>query len=302
MPPRIPLSLAMLSLPVLSACSTLPPNTQLTQARADVRNAESDPRANNSAPAEMKQAQDALREADAAWTRQDKPDHIDHLAYITRQRVAIAHEAMSLRTAEQAAGSAGSTRNAIQLQARTQEAVSAQRQAEQAQRHTQTAQQGNGRALAAATEAQRQNDMTQAQNRELQERLRELNARPSPQGMVLTLGDVLFDTDKSQLKPAGLQLVRQLTTVLNDYPTHNARVEGFADSTGTEAHNLALSSQRAEAVRTSLLNEGVSPVRVATRGLGESNPAASNDSADGRLLNRRVEIMLSDGHGLSVPH
>lgn len=302
MAPRIPSSLAVLSLAMLSACAALPtPNTQLTQARADVRNAESDPRASNMAPAEMKQAQDALRDADAAWERQDKQDHINHLAYITRQRAAIAREAMNLRTAEQAAGSAGSTRSAIQLQARTQEAASAQRQAEQAQRDAQTAQQGTGRALAAATEAQRQNDMTQAQNRELQERLRELNARPSPQGMMLTLGDVLFDTDKSQLKPAGLQLVRQLATVLNDYPTHNARVEGFTDSTGTDAHNLALSGQRADAVRTSLLSEGVSPSRVTTRGLGESNPAASNDSADGRLLNRRVEIVLSDGRGLSAP-
>jgi outer membrane protein OmpA-like peptidoglycan-associated protein len=132
----------------------------------------------------------------------------------------------------------------------------------------------------------------------LQERLRELNAKPSPQGIMLTLGDVLFDTDKAQLKPAGLHLVHQLAAVLNEYPLHHARVEGFTDSTGSEAHNLTLSGQRAESVRLALMSQGVASARITARGHGESNPIAGNDSADGRAINRRVEIILSTGLGL----
>ncbi|AGX87520.1 OmpA family protein [Candidatus Symbiobacter mobilis] len=298
---RTPLCLALLSAALLSACSTVPtPNAQLTQAKSDLIAVQSDPRTNRMAATELQQAIDALNTATAAWVREDPPDQVNHLAYLTRQRVAIARETVALRSAEQAAGATSSTRSNIQLQARTQEADSAERKAELAESDAQAAQQGADIALAAATEAQLHTDLAQAQNRELQERLRELNARPTPQGILLTLGDVLFDTDKAQLKPAGLHLVRQLATVLNDYPTHNVRVEGFTDSTGTEAHNLNLSGQRAEAVRAALLHEGVSPIRVTTQALGESNPVASNDSADGRMLNRRVEIVLFDGRKLNT--
>lgn len=296
------IGLTLLSLALLSACSTVPtPNARLTQAQTELQTAQSDPRTNRMAGTELQQAVDATRAANAAWERQDPPEQIDHLAYVARQRVAIARETVALRSAEQAASTAGSTRSTIQLQARTEEADTAQRKAQQAQRDAHTAQQSTDKARATAAEAQRQTDLAQAQNRELQERLRELNARPSPQGILLTLGDVLFDTDQSQLKPAGKQLVRQLATVLTDYPMHNAQVEGFTDSTGTERHNLALSGQRADAVRAALLGEGVSASRVTTRGMGESNPTASNDSADGRQLNRRVEIVLSDGRNPTAP-
>lgn len=302
MPNRFPLPLALLSLAVLSACSSVPAtNPQLNQARTDYRNAERDPRASQMAATEMKQAQDALNAANAAWDRQDTPDTVGHLAYITRQRVAIARETMTLRSAEQVAGGAGTARNAIRLEARTQEAEVAHGQADKAQRDAQAAQRGADIARAETAEAQRKADAAQAQNVALQARLSELNARATPRGLVLTLGDVLFDSDQAHIKAAGLRLIRQLAVVLTESPTYNAQVEGFTDSTGTEAHNLALSGQRADAVRASLLSEGVSPSRVTTRGLGESNPAASNDSADGRLLNRRVEIVLSDGRNLNAP-
>jgi outer membrane protein OmpA-like peptidoglycan-associated protein len=289
-----PGALALVSLTVLSACSTVPsPNAQLTQAKADFRTAEGDPRAKRLAAPEMKQAQDALNAAHAAWERLDTTDDVNHLAYLARQRVTIASETMALRSAEQAVDTAGATRSNIRLQARTQEADTAQRQATQAQQDTAVAR-------ADTAEAQRQTDMALAQNRTLQERLRELNAKPSPRGLVVTLGDVLFDTDKAQLKPAGIRLVQQLAGVLNEYPERTVLVEGFTDSTGTEAHNLALSGQRADAVRMALLSDGIAPTRVATRGHGESSPVASNDTADGRVLNRRVEILLSDARGFIV--
>lgn len=295
-----PVALASIAL-ALGACSTVPtPNAQLTQARADFRAAEGDPRAQRMAAAEMKQAQAALNDARAAWERQDTPDDINHLSYLARQRVAIANQTMALRSAEQTAANASTTRSDIRLEARTQEAATAQRQAEQAQRDTQNAQRNTAIAKVDTADAQRQPDEAQAQNRALQERLRDLNARPTPRGIVLTMGDVLFDTDQAQLKLGGLRLVQQLAVVLNEYPQRNVLVEGFTDSTGSQAHNMSLSSLRAEAVRTALLAEGIAATRVATRGHGENTPVASNDTADGRELNRRVEIVLSDGRGLMM--
>ena len=94
--------------------------------------------------------------------------------------------------------------------------------------------------------------------------------------------------------------MRQLAAVLNEYPQRTVLVEGFTDSTGSEAHNMDLSGQRANAVRNALLNEGIHPDRVTTWRHGEANPVASNDSAEGRATNRRVEIILSNGQGLVI--
>ncbi|MDO9160197.1 MAG: OmpA family protein, partial [Burkholderiaceae bacterium] len=256
---RTPFGLALISIALLSACSTVPtPNPQLTQAKSDLSMVQSDPRTSRMAATELQQAIDSLNTANASWEREAPTEQVNHLAYLARQRVAIARETVAMRSAEQAASETGTDRTRIQLEARTQEVNSAQRQADVAKSDALAAQQGTERARAVATEAQLQADLAQAQNQQLQERLRELNAKPSPQGILLTLGDVLFDTDKAQLKPAGLQLVRQLAVVLRDYPTHTAQVDGFTDSTGTEAHNLTLSGQRAEAVRNALVSEGVS--------------------------------------------
>lgn len=279
------LTLALLGVSLLSACSSVPtPNAQLGQAKADYQGAAADPRTTRLAATELKRAQDALNEAQAAWDRQDTPEDVNHLAYLARQRVAIARETVALRSAEQTAASTGATRANIQLEARTQEADAAQRKTDQA--------------LAEATAAKQQSDRVQAQNQALQERLRELNAQPSPRGLVLTLGDVLFDIDKAQLKPAGLRLVRQLSMVLTDYPQRQVLIEGFTDNTGSTEHNLGLSGQRANAVRTALLGEGISAARVTTQSHGEARPVGDNNSADGRQLNRRVEIVLSDERGL----
>lgn len=278
---KFPFTLALLSAALLAACSSTPDtNVQLTQASADYRSAEMDPRANRYASTEMRQAQGALATAQASWQRQDPAEEVNHLAYLARQRVAIAREAMDQRGAEEASSQTGTTRDAIRLNARTEEARVAQQQMYRSQMQT---------------------DLVRAENRALQERLRDLKARPGPRGMVLTLDDVLFNSDQAQLKPAGLRLVDQLTVVLKEHPHRTVTIEGFTDSTGTETHNLTLSSQRADMVGTVLRDAGIAADRMSMRGVGESSPVASNQSAEGRALNRRVEIVLSDGVGPQRP-
>jgi len=302
---RATLVLTLLATVELPACNTIPPtNTQLEMARSDYRRAEDDPRAQTQAATEMKQAQDALALANSAWVAKDDTERVNHLAYMTSQRVAIARETMSLKTAEQTVTNAGATRSNIRLEARTEEADKAQRnadasqrQAEAAQRSTAVAQADTAIAQADTADAQRVAAIAVEQNRLLEMRLRELNAKPTPRGLIMTIGDVLFDTDRAQLKPEGMRLLAQLVAVLQEFPQRNVLVEGFTDSTGSDGHNLTLSGKRADAVRLVLMSQGIGSQRVAYQGYGESHPVADNATAQGRQLNRRVEIVLSDERG-----
>jgi outer membrane protein OmpA-like peptidoglycan-associated protein len=288
-------SMTLIALAVLAGCSTMPPsNAMLDQAHGDYRVAEADPKARDLAPAELKQASDALATADAAFARHDSPSDVDHLAYLAKQRVAIAEETGRQRSAEAAVASANASRDRIRLAARTDEADAAQRAAADAQRQAQAAQR-------VAVVSQLQAVDAQARNAQLEAQLRDLNAKKTDRGMVVTIGDVLFDTDKSLLKPGGMRNVEKLAGFFKQYPQRTALVEGFTDSTGSEGHNQELSGQRADAVRAALVDMGVEGSRIATHGYGEAYPVAGNDSTSGRQLNRRVEIVLSDDSGVIAP-
>src|SRR5450759_2719451 len=131
--------------------------------------------------------------------------------------------------------------------------------------------------------------------------LKELNAKKTERGLVITLGDVLFSTNKAQLKPGGMRNVQKLADFLKQYPQHKVLVEGYTDSTGSNSLNQELSDRRDNAVRTALIDMGISSDRVTTRGYGEAFPVAGNDTAASRQLNRRVEIILSDENGNIAP-
>jgi outer membrane protein OmpA-like peptidoglycan-associated protein len=149
--------------------------------------------------------------------------------------------------------------------------------------------------------AQQQVVAVMDRNQALEAQLQALNAKKTSRGMVVTFGDVFFDTDQSQIKSGGMRSIDTLANFLNQYPQRKALVEGFTDNVGGDEHNLSLSGRRANAVRTALVDKGVDISRVSTRGYGEAFPVAGNDSAGGRQLNRRVEIILSDDGGVIAP-
>jgi outer membrane protein OmpA-like peptidoglycan-associated protein len=296
------LSMTLIALAVLAGCSTVPPpNAMLEQARSEYRVAEADPRAQNLAGPELKQASDALASADAAFARNDNPAEVDHLAYLAKQRIAIAEETARQKSAEILVANANASRDGIRLAARTDEADAAQRAAADAQRQSQAAQRDAAASQRQAAASQLQASDAQARNAQLEAQLRDMNARKTDRGMVITIGDVLFDTDKSLLKAGGMRNVEKLAGFFKQYPQRKALVEGFTDSTGSEGHNQELSGQRADAVRTALVDMGVDSGRIATHGYGEAYPVAGNDSSGGRQLNRRVEVVLSDESGVIPP-
>jgi len=107
-------------------------------------------------------------------------------------------------------------------------------------------------------------------------------------------GDVLFDTNQAVIKPGAKETLTNVATVLAAYPTSKIVVTGYADARGSSDVNLKLSRDRAEAVKTWLLSQsGASSDRIFTQGGGESDPVASNDTAAGRQLNRRVDITVT---------
>lgn len=131
----------------------------------------------------------------------------------------------------------------------------------------------------------------------LRQRMAELQAEQTDRGMVLTLGDVLFDLNEADLKSAGEKTVGRLAQFMREYENRRVRIEGYTDSTGADAYNQKLSERRANSVRDALINQGISSRRVETRGYGKQYPVAGNDSSSGRQQNRRVEIVISDKDG-----
>jgi outer membrane protein OmpA-like peptidoglycan-associated protein len=101
---------------------------------------------------------------------------------------------------------------------------------------------------------------------------------------------ILFDVNKSDLKPISQQNITKLAETLRKYEDTNVLIEGHTDATGTEDYNLELSRRRAQSVANFLSSLNVSPTRFTIMGYGESQPITSNDTADGRAANRRVEI------------
>lgn len=287
-------SAALASAILLGACSTLPTTTPaLDQARGDFVAANNNPQVSTYAPLEFKQASEALDQANAAAARKDSLDKIDKLAYLAKQRIAIAREVAARKAAEADIANSARQRDQVRLEARTAEAERARTAAEGARMAAAAAQSETAQAQAQTREAQ-------AKAAQLEAQMAELQAKKTERGMVVTIGDVLFATGQASLTPAGMNSVRKLGDVLVQNPQRTVLVEGFTDSVGGTAYNQDLSERRAGAVRDALLGIGIGRERIAVRGYGEAYPVAGNDNAGSRQLNRRVEIVLSN-EGAPIP-
>ncbi|MGK7371101.1 MAG: OmpA family protein [Candidatus Halalkalibacterium sp. M3_1C_030] len=269
---------------MLIGCGGTPDkNPLLEKARTDFQQAENDSMIVTKAPVALKEAEEALEMSEDLW--QDKADKelVTHHAYIAKQKVAIARETAELNAAQDEVERAETERQRVLIEARKAEAETAERRAEEA--------------LSQAREERKEAERARQRAEQLAERVNELEARQTERGLVLTLGDVLFDFNKATLKPGGERAVSELTKFLKEYPKRTVMIEGFTDSIGSESYNKELSRRRADAVRMELNANGISSGRIQIRGYGESFPVASNDNEAGRQRNRRVEVIISDKDG-----
>ena len=189
------------------------------------------------------------------------------------------------RIAERAQADARSARTA---------ASGARSESELARRQAIVAQNREQIALSDARAERQRADRADAASQNLRDEVAELNARPTDRGLVVTLGDVLFDTAKAELKLGSDNHLDKLAQFLNTYPERTAQIEGHTDDIGSDAANMLLSQRRADTVKAFLVSQGIAANRLDAMGKGEGEPLAANTSAVARAQNRRVEVIIAN--------
>jgi outer membrane protein OmpA-like peptidoglycan-associated protein len=258
----------------------------------------------------LAKAQQALNQAEAYQAQKQK----NSVPTVARQAVQAAEDARSIAVRRE-----HQDKIAAQQLASQQAQQAAQDAQEKAQ--AQSAQDAQQRALAeqqkaaadaaaaqaaeaqAAAQAQAESARTAAANAVAEkEALRErllaqfnhvLPTTDTPRGLVVNMGDVLFNTSKADLQPPAQIALARLSGILSNYPSLHLSIEGYTDSTGSAEFNQTLSEKRADAVQGYLAGQGLSTSSMSATGLGAADPVADNATAAGRRKNRRVEIVIS---------
>jgi outer membrane protein OmpA-like peptidoglycan-associated protein len=231
-------------------------------------------------------------------------------ARIARERAAAAErEAQAKSAADLAARQAADAAEQQRLEAARRSAAEAQADrsraeaaagAAKAEKDRQAAQAEISRAQQAASQAEREQQLLRQQLAEQFNRI--LETRDSNRGLIVNMSDVLFDVGKWTLKPGAREKLAKISGIVLTHPGLMLQVEGHTDSTGSDEFNQVLSERRADSVREFLVQQGVRSETISARGLGKSQPVASNDTATGRQLNRRVEMIVSgDIIGSPIP-
>jgi len=276
---------------LLASCASAPTKPAgSAEVRAKLTALQSDSTLANGAPVAMKDAEAAVA---AAEMSQKDPVLAAHRVYIADRKVDTARALAQTHTAEAERKALTEAGDKARLDARTREADLAKSDALVARAENAEQKVIAGQAQANADAAQVASNASQQQALELQRQLEILQARPTDRGLVLTLGDTLFATGKSELKSGATVNLDRLTAFMNEYPQRTASIEGYTDSMGSEEMNQSLSQRRAEAVKGYLVGQGVSSTRLSASGRGENSPVADNESAAGRQQNRRVEVVIS---------
>lgn len=203
---------------------------------------------------------------------------VDSLAYVSEQNVLTAKEIAAKEAADAQLAQLKSERDAALLAKNERDR---QRQA-------------------AELAAQQERDRAAAELAASLERAKERGAevQQTEDEIKVTFRKVTFDVNKTDIKPEFQAALDDLATALSKrYPNAALEIKGFTDSSGSEEYNAKLSEQRAIAVKTFMIGKGLSQERLASRGLGEANPVASNDTPEGRAMNRRVELLVTGVKG-----
>ncbi len=227
-----------------------------SRARAALTELESDSSLASRAPVAIHDAETAVQEAEQPQTDAALSAH---LVYIADRRVQIARAQAQTKFDEDQRQALSDQNGKIQLDARTHEA-----------------------------------DAAKLKNDALQAQLTALQAKPTDRGMVLTLGDVLFSSGRSDLKAGSVANLDRLVSFLGDAPDRKVRIEGHTDDRGGQGMNQALSQRRADSVALYLTGRGVASNRVTSVGEGYDSPVADNATEAGRQANRRVEVIIQN--------
>ena len=247
------------------ACATIPP--EIEQARGAYGEAVADSELASRAGVELYEASKTIDAAGSAWEEGDAEEGV-HLSYVAERQIEIARVAARRKESEAELARLSQERERVILMARTSEADALRLRAEAKARE--------------AERAAQQARVAQERAAELEREVAELGAKRSERGLVLTLGDVLFDTNRANLRAGAVRNLYSLITFLKENPDRKVIIEGHTDSTGTASYNIGLSQKRADSVGFFLAQHGIGADRVTAVGYGEDFPLATNATAAGR--------------------
>ncbi len=234
----------------------------LQQASSDFQSVKEDSNVLRIAPKDVIRAGESLARADRLSSFWGSGEDVAHYAYLSQRYSEIAREHTQQMLNEERAAKLELERQRLQLALREAKLLSVQQQGQW-----------------------------------LEEQIVSLATTQTDRGLVMTLGDVLFDTGEADLKNAANRTVLKLVQFLQLNPKRVVRIEGYTDSTGGKEDNLLLSRARAQAVADTLIDLGIDEKRIQVEGYGDQYPVDVNATERGRAQNRRVEIVFSDDKG-----
>ncbi len=256
------LNSGLLSLALLTAWARQQSQQELGEAEASFQQVQDDPNVLRSAPKDVIRAGESLARAERLSSYWGSADDVVHYAYLSQRYSQIARQHADLVLNQERLARLELERERLQLALREAKLLGAQQQGQW-----------------------------------LEEQVVNLAASETDRGLVMTLGDVLFDAGRTELKASANRTILKLVQFLQINPRRNIRIEGYTDNRGVSAENLELSRARAQAVADVLVDLGIDARRMQVKGYGEAHPLAENASAKGRAQNRRVEILISDEQG-----
>lgn len=233
----------------------------LQQANADFQKVKEDPNVLRAAPSDVIRAGESLARAERLSNYWGSGDDVAHYAYLSRRYSEIAREHTQLMLNQEQLAKGEMERQRLQLALREAKLSSVQQQ-----------------------------------GKWLEEQMVAMAAQ-TDRGLVMTLGDVLFDTGDAELNNSANRAILKLVQFLQFNPKRIVRIEGYTDNTGDKQANLELSKKRAQSVADVLVDLGIDDARILVDGYGDEFPIEANASERGRAKNRRVEIVFSDEKG-----
>ncbi len=243
-----------------------------------------------------KRLNNARLAAEAEWLQEQIATHDED--YRTLQlELARAEAELARREAEKArrlymAQSEEAERARAEAEAARQQALANMTEAERARAEAEAAKRLAAVQAKEAELAKTEAQLAMEEVESLRRRLESLAARRTDKGLVMTLGDFVFDSGQSNIRPEAQGNFGKVMEFLDAYPNRKIRIEGHTDSSGSARLNLRLSQQRADAVKALLVENGVDPARIDAVGMGEDFPIADNSTEAGKAKNRRVEIIV----------
>ncbi|MDG1581868.1 OmpA family protein [Pseudomonas sp. GOM6] len=247
---------------LVAGCTSQQSRQSLDDAAASFQQVKEDTNVLRSAPKDVIRAGESLARAERLSSYWGSDDDVIHYAYLSQRYSQIARQHSDLNLNQERLARLDLERERLQLALREAKLLGAQQQGQW-----------------------------------LEEQMVNLAASETDRGLVMTLGDVLFDAGRSELKASATRTILKLVQFLQVNPRRTVRIEGYTDNRGDAAENLELSRARAQAVADVLRDLGIDAKRIEVKGYGEAHPLAENASAKGRAQNRRVEILISDEQG-----